>query len=779
MRFAAPISVLALIATAEAQTRPHPYDLRHVRWEVTLNPENSSIDGTVTNEIVAKKGTREVAFDAIGLRVRSVSVNGKPTTYSSKNGKLSVRLPAPADGRRLTRIVVRYGATPQSGLYFIPASRAFPAKTPSVYSQGEMEDNRNWIPTYDYPDDKATTEGIIHVPKGWRALSNGRLLAHKKSARRDTWHWKIDKPHSTYLISVVAGPYSEVIERTGKVPVSFWVPVGLESMGRASFGRTAPIVDFFSKLTRYPYPYSKYAQSAVPDFMFGGMENITATTQTIGALHPAETVPIEDATGLVAHELAHQWFGDTVTTTGWSDIWINEGWATFLPNFYVRERDGQEAYELARYETIASAFGANASDRPMVYKGYKDPIDMFDGMAYAGGAARMFMLMEELGEEKFWDTCGKYLRAKQFTAFDTREFFRVWSKFSGRDLTPFMRQWFYTSSVPRLEVKREGTKLSISEATGKFDLQVPVRVWTGDRWMESRVRVAKGAGEFELPSAEAPYLVDPRQTLLDVVDYREPFSFSRRRLLFEKAQSLTERLHVMDRLFGGLEGPESVEVLGMPELAGNDALLARWIPQVRDDAQEARILDLAKSRGGHVAMSAIRWLADRAKDPGTADELLRWGASQANPLIEQECNRAALRLKGDDSLAETLWNRDSYNDGYRRIALDYWRGDDPDLARARALSAIRDRLPEPTRVHAIRMLGSLKDVEDSREVFDALVRIAEEPSFGARSAAVDALAEYGDREALEVLRPLLRHPLVFLRNNARGAVAALEAQPKE
>jgi aminopeptidase N len=763
---------LAFASLGAAQTRPHPYDLLHVRWEVSLHPEDGSVKGTATNRLTPNVGTKTIALDALGLKIDSVTVGGKAAKFRYADPVLEITLPQPGDGKPLD-VVVKYSGKPQAGLYFIPAQRAFPAKTPVVYTQGEMEDNRNWLPTYDYPDDKATSEGIIDVPKGWSVLSNGKLIAKSNSGNRDKWHWKMDQPHSTYLISIVAGPYSEKVERTDPIPVTHWVPTGLEPWGEAAFGGTAAIVDFFGKLTGFPYPYAKYSQAAVPDYMFGGMENITATTQTIGALHPPTAAPIRDETGLVAHELAHQWFGDTVTTTGWADIWINEGWASFLPAFWVREKHGLEAFDLERYGTFQGALGGHAEkpERAMVDASYKDPIDMFDGLAYPGGASRMFMLMNLLGEQKFWAVTKGYLEERKYTAFDTKAFFATWSKLSGQDLTPFMQQWFFTKGAPRLRVTLAGKDLMIRQPDNRFNLDLPVWILDGETWVKKSVKLDSATARLPLGDlAGKPVLVDPEGWVLADIDHQVPLTTSQRFALYKHAPTFS-KARIIDRLVAPLNAAERVAFAKTIE---SPALLERYMGQLGSAEAQELLLENLKGGSPKLAQAAAQTLGRLPRSPEIISAL-QVAEKHSNDEVRYSAFAARLQMTDDAALADLAWTMPAYNDAFRRLALDWWANHgQEDRARQRALTAINENYPEPTRVHAIGMLGRLKDAPGQQTVYQALVKVAGEPSFGARNTAINALADYGDKRALPILEKLTRHPLVFLRNTAKGAVSRLK-----
>ncbi|MER3496574.1 MAG: hypothetical protein C4320_07235, partial [Armatimonadota bacterium] len=256
---------------ASARVR-HEYDLLDSRIQIRIEPGAASMTGTVTHTLRTTRKNAFLLFDAGRLNIRSVRVGGRPTPYRSNRDVLAIATNLPLG--RIETVEINYQAKPQAGMYFVPVGRSGPATTPSVYTQGEMEDTRYWLPTYDFPDDKATVEATYDVPAGWSALGNGKLLGVNRGPLRWTWHWKMDQPISTYLTTMLAGPYTEVSDGTfqGK-PVSIWVPTGLESWARPTFGGTDKLIAIFSKLTGTNYPFARYTQAVVPDFLFGGMEN--------------------------------------------------------------------------------------------------------------------------------------------------------------------------------------------------------------------------------------------------------------------------------------------------------------------------------------------------------------------------------------------------------------------------------------------------------------------------------------------------------------------------
>lgn len=761
---------LALAALSGAQDLPkqardrHEYDLLDVDWRVRIDPAKGAVAGTVVNTVRTTKDSALLLFDCANLTVTKVTVNGKPTACRGSSAVLAV--PSTAKKGRVLKVAIEYHGLPEAGMYFVDAKRAFPAKTPIVYTQGEMEDNRYWLPTYDSPNDKATSRGTITVPEGWSVLSNGRLV----SKANGTWRWAMDKPHVTYLISLVAGPYTEVPDGTNPVPVSIWTPVGLEQWGKNAFGGTDAIIRFYGKLTGQPYPWPKYAQSAVADFMFGGMENVSATTQTIGALFPDSVKGTRDSTGLNAHELAHQWFGDFVTTPRWDDIWINEGWATFLPHFWFRERDGQAEYDLQRYDTIESAKGAMRGNpsRSMVWSGWKVPMDAFDGYAYPGGAARMFALMHKVGEEPFWKATQAYLKEYGTKNVDTAQFFAFYSKQLGTNLSTFEKQWFRTPSVPpTVEVRRANGKVTLRQ-TQPTPFAMDLDVWAlkpDGTWDKRVVVLTDREQSIDLPAG--PVMVDAEAYLPIDASYPDLTKDELIRM-WKAAPSFAAKMR-LSTLFAGKVPP--VEMQDYAIIEEDPRMTVRLMSWVTDPTQ---LRLYAMQPNERIAQAALSQMGNIPSTDDTLKELREyWANATLNPDLRMAALQSLYTLTKDASLIDAASKTERFDDGYRTWALDRLAEVDPNHAREVALRALGGGASEPVRLQAIRVLGRLKDKPGDRTVFNALAAMMTERSNSPLRAAIGALAEYGDKAAIPLLEKRQNHGLHFVRGDVANALERL------
>ncbi len=763
-----PAQVSPAQALPSQASKRHEYDLVDVDWYVRLDPEGQSFAGSVVNTVVAGKDAPLLVFDCAKLTVARVTVDGQSAEFKADGRVLAVA--STAKKGDTVKVKIDYSGKPEAGMYFVSADRAFPATTPMVYTQGEMEDTRYWLPTYDEPDDKATFRGAVTVPSDWSVLSNGKPLPTQANGKAKTVRWVQDKPCSTYLISFVAGPYTEVPDGTDPVPVSIWAPKGLEKWGKNAFGGTDAIVRCYAKLTGAPYPWAKYAQSAVADFMFGGMENVSATTQTLDALFPDEVKGTQDGTGLSAHELAHQWFGDDVTTTGWNDVWINEGWATFMPHFYTREKDGEEAYDLERYDTLEAAMGAMREnpDRSMVWNGWKVPMDAFDGYAYPGGAARMFALMHGVGEARFWKATQDYLAEYGGKNVDTTGFFRSFGKSLGADLSTFEKDWFRTPSAPpKIEVSRASGKVTLKQ-TQAHPFALYLDVWAlgkDDVWTKKRVPV-RGATTVVEGLPDGPVLVDAEGYFPLEASY-EGLTKEERMRLWDHAPNAAAKMRMVGSLMGVLT-PEEMNGLVKAASPHLQARLIRYSTSLDD------LLTMTKGTDGRLAQAALERLRALPKTGAALSRLQEvWDDTTANPDLRLTAVQSLYALTKDAAVLNAASMTDRYDDGYRTWALGRLAEADPDRARDVALAALKGGATEPVRLTAIAVLGRVKDKPGERRAYDALAAIMTERSNSPLRAAIAALGEYGDKAAIPLLKARQDHGLHFVRGDVTRALAQL------
>jgi aminopeptidase N len=337
----------------EPYARRRDYDLQHSRIALRFDLDQKKVIGDVTHTLtVLRDSTSKIVFDSAGLTIQSVTLNKTPAKFETKGDKLIIPLATAAHAGEKFDVTIRYEGKPTKGLYFILPDKAYPDRPKQVWTQGESEDTRYYLPTYDYPNDRLTTETIITVPASWVTVANGKLVNVSDAANgMKTWTWKESVPSSTYLITIVAGELDEVKDAWRGMPVTYYAPKGRGDRLSINYARTPQMIDLFSKKLGVDYPWEKYAQSMVDDFVAGGMENSSATTNTSNSLQHPKLAP-EYLTGqddLISHELGHQWFGDLVTCKDWGDIWLNEGFATFMETVWSESHFGKDQADYERW----------------------------------------------------------------------------------------------------------------------------------------------------------------------------------------------------------------------------------------------------------------------------------------------------------------------------------------------------------------------------------------------------------------------------------------------
>lgn len=481
--------------------RARSYDLQHQVIHVRFDWDRHAVVGTTTLTLAAlDTAISSIALDAVGMTFgRVADARGGALRHDYDGNTLTVHLPSPLAPHQRTSITLAYESVhPRKGAYFVDRRHV-------VWTQGEMIDTRYWIPTYDEPNDKTTWEMYIRTAKGERALSNGKLVGSRTLGGETEWHWKLEKPASTYLMTAVTGNYTVLQDRWRDVPTGYWsYPDSVKAAWRG-FGSTPRAVRIFSEKTGVKYPWVKYDQIVAPDYIFGGMENVTATTQADdGILHPAWAEPQANAEGLVAHELGHQWYGDLLTTESWADAWLNEGFATFMEQTYREIAHGKDEGAMDRLGAQQQTIAADArTRRPLVWSRWKvDPLELFlSGHIYPRGASVLQMLRHQLGDSLFWTAMHSYTTEHAYgnvTSADLRDAFEA---ATGRDLHRFFEQWVYGAGVPQFRVSysydstdgkltlRSEQTQPVDSMTGIFEVDVDVKVLTDDGTVRGTVPV--------------------------------------------------------------------------------------------------------------------------------------------------------------------------------------------------------------------------------------------------------------------------------------------------
>jgi aminopeptidase N len=778
-RCACAAAPFALAGTEPKYERSRPFVTTHLALDLTLDFDEKSVAGTA-RLLFERRGPldHEFVLDAVGFELQGVRLrtdqHAEPeaAVFSYDGDQIRISIPEQASNGE---VEVSYRAAPRLGLYFLAPDRHVKNRPRQVWSQCQDEDARHWFPCQDKPHVKMTTELRVTVPHGMTALSNGELVSSDTPEKgKSAWvfHYAMRKPHPAYLVTLVVGEFAEIADEaalpSGRViPVRYLVPPQLVEQGQRSFGATPRMIELFSRLTGVEYPWDRYSQVVVSDFIFGGMENTTATTMYEHVLLDARAALDVESNDLVAHELAHQWFGDLVTCRDWSHAWLNEGFATFFEHLERESRLGRDEYEHGVAGDLETYLGeANGSyKRPIVCREYEEPIDLFDRHLYEKGGLVLHMLRRELGDGVFWAGVRRYLEAHLHGVVETLDFRRALEAESGRSLERFFDEWVLRPGHPELEVTigYEAGVLSVEveqkqkgDGVAVFHLPLEVEVEIdGVRQRHRReLRGRKDVLSVRLEKRPTWVGFDPDFRITAPVKLKAPSDLLQRqlrqastaRLRRVAAEALADRqdLPTIQALRAALSNTEEVwmvraeaaEALG--RIGGDDALAALGAaatephPKVRRAVATAlgqfRRSEAAKSLQG-LALKDESYLVRAA----AARALGKTGDKRAFEVLSE--------LLDADSWAEVI--RAGALEGFARL------GDE------RAIEAVIERTQYGHPMRARRAaLAALPKLAEGRRVREHLITLLDDKDPHVRASVVAALEELGDPKATGALREL-------------------------
>jgi aminopeptidase N len=526
-------------------------DLIHTKVEISFDWAKKRANGKATLTMRPWfYETNQVSLDAKNFDIKSVVFDGKneQLKYDYNNAQLTIHL-----GRTFTRkeefkIAITYTAKPDEresvggsaaitsdkGLYFINADGT-EDKPRQIWTQGETESNSFWMPTVDKPNERCTQEMYITVEDKFKTLSNGLLISSKKNTDGTrTDYWKMDKPHAPYLFMMAIGEYAVVRDKWRGIDVDYYVEPKFEPYARDIYPYTVEMLDFLSNKLDYPYPWSKFSQVVVRDYVSGAMENTTAVIFG-DFMQKTKRELIEDGLTnekVVMHEMFHQWFGDLVTTESWANLTLNEGFANYSEYLWIEHKHGKDAADdHLMIEQQGYLLSAGDGGHPLIHFGYNDREDMFDAHSYNKGGCILHMLRQQIGDEAFFASLNRYLKKNEYTDVEAAELRLAFEDVTGQDLQWFFNQWFLGAGHPMLNISyswdESAKKAAVNivqtqEGAGiayVFDLPLAVDVYdnTG-KATRKNIRVSKRNQTFYFDAATKPALinVDATKTLLCV-----------------------------------------------------------------------------------------------------------------------------------------------------------------------------------------------------------------------------------------------------------------------
>ena len=752
-------------------------DILHFALDVTPDFKNRRVAGTATFTFKTMlKAVKQLRLDAVDLEVSEIKGGPKIEAWQNTDRALLITFAKPIPPMRQVKLSVTYEAQPAKGLYFRTPELGYNPGDMHIWTQGETIEARHWFPCFDAPNEFFTSSMTCRVPKGMVVLSNGRKASEKMDPATGlkVVVWEQEKPHVNYLISLVAGHFKRLQEKHGDLSMSFWTPPSEFAEAANSFRETKQCMEFMEKEIGVPYPWAKYDQVCVQDFNWGGMENTSLTTLNASTLFSLETETIRSSQGLVAHELAHQWFGDLVTCKDWSHIWLNEGFATYYTHLFAGHKDGRDALLYGLHRNLKSLTGRSNDVVPMVNRKYQKPSDMFTKygfMSYTKGSWVLHMLRSQLGPDLFRKAVKVYLERHRHGSVMTENLRAAIEEVSGNSFDRFFDQYVYHAHHPEFKIgyswdqKTKLAKVSVKQEQKVdddvmlFQLSLPVRFQVGDQSIVRAMPISKASEDFyfALPSAPSIVRIDPDLTLLAKTTFAPPVAMLHAQLADPK--DVVGRLLAVEAL-GKRKDKTSVDklkgVLQEDPFHGVRLAASKALRGMANDAAFEALKASTKQPDARVRRQVVADLGSFYK-PAALAALKKSLAGEKNPAVRASVIRALAGFgdPGANGLIRKALASSSYRHELGDAAVTALRTlDDP-----ANLNLLLEALREDSKKFSSRGYGSgmkalaylARNEEDKGKVRRFLLGRVSHLNPRIRLAAIDSLGQLGDPKAIAAL----------------------------
>lgn len=786
------------VDTPEAARPIRHWDIEHLDLHLTLDPANPEIAGRATYTLRPHGLSSDtIRLHQVGLSFGEVTVDG--AVVQPRIGLGTIDLPAAAD--KPHTITLAWTARPETGLHR-RSGRAANGDSPrgvlELFSQGENEDNRHWLPAWDHPSDRFSVATTLTVPTGLHAVANGRLLSTTPNGGTTTWSYRMDHDLVTYLLAVAVGRYDEV---SGGPDVAYLVPPGTPSEDvTRSLGDTPAMLRFFGEQLAQPYAYGPYRQVIAQRFLYGGMENTTLTILADTALAGSQDLDAHEAWRVVAHEAAHHWFGDLLTCHGWRELWLNEGFATFYAALWEQHTSGPEAYAA---RVLAWHHAARATRTPLGARAWSTPTEPAYTAVYTRGPSVLHQLRSWLGAARFDAAIRAYVADNAHQLVEADDLREALEAQAGMSLHFLFDRYVHGTGAPKISTKHAWKADQVTVTIDLTDEVVGFQPPTLVRWADAsgavhEERLWLSAGRTRLvgpsPGGVQWLVVDPEASL--IATWERDQDEAGWLATLATAPDATARLIAVDALGQSkAASPKVAEVLGATLHGGNRLS----VPDSHDThpfaraaaaalgklaTPEARAVLLPAASDAAlpplVRLAAIEALSTFTLDPSVADTLAAEAQRAPYPaqrgaalsaLAEVQPSRAlpaALAvLRGPDGSAEgrahsaalhVVGNLGAVGD--LPAVLRFTQADRRDVQHAAGQSAVK--------------LTAAADPPARRRVTDALLPWLTHTDLRTRQQAVGLLGRHGDPAASGALRALSHSTrLPALADAANAALTAI------
>ncbi|PSO89520.1 MAG: aminopeptidase [Cyanobacteria bacterium QH_9_48_43] len=782
--------------------KPHynpdrPGKVEHIFLDLVLDIPNQRFQGTSTITLKpVRRGVNQLILDAADLKIESVQINQVSQPFDHDGKQLSIQLLQPT-GTEPIQVAIAYTVdSPQRGLYFVGPDKHYPNKPTQVWTQGEDEDSRFWFPCFDYPGQLASSEIRVRVPKQFQAISNGELVATEEAGDDKIYHWSQKQVHPTYLMTLAVGDFAEIQDEWKGIPVTYYVEKGREADAQRTMGKTPQMIDYFSQKFGYSYPYPKYAQVCVDDFIFGGMENTSTTLLTNRCLLDERAARDNlRAESLVAHELAHQWFGDLVVIKHWSHAWIKEGMASYAEVLWTEQEYGKDdaAYYLLNEARSYLEEDTSRYRRPIVTNVYREVMELYDRHLYEKGACVYHMIRAELGEELFEQAIQTFVQDNAHNTVETIDLLRSIEKATGRNLSFLFDQYVFRGGHPDFQVayawdaESQLAKLTITQTQAQdkngdsnelFDLKIPIAFGylpeggTSEASLKTlTLRVSEAEQSFYFPLDEKPQFVsfDVGNNFLKTVSLEYPTQELKAQLKHDP--NPISRINAAEALAkkGGLDAVKVLsESLSHDPFWGVRLEAAKQLATVKLDQAVTALVAGLKDGDSRVRRAVVEALGKfkTVESYETVKEVAEKG--DASYYVEASSLRSlggmvsgTLKEKEGEViqlLKQVLQERSGWNEVVRSGAMG---GLSQMKTSSQAVDAIweyaQPGVPQSLRLTAIGSLGAVSTGQtqvQTESILEQLDALSGETFFLTQVSVVSALKQMQTPKAISVLRSL-------------------------
>jgi membrane alanyl aminopeptidase len=628
-------------ATPEKKTA-----LRHTKLKVDFNFSNQTLNGE--EWLTAAPffyPSDSLILDAKTMLIHQVALDQKgklqnlPYTY--KDDLLRIKLPKKYQKDENYTVYIKYTAQPEKvpnngnlsisdtkGLYFINPEGKPEGYPRQIWTQGEAESSSCWFPTIDKPNQKTTQEIEMTVPDSFVTLSNGLLKSSQKNGNLRTDYWVMDKPHAPYLFFMGAGEFAVVKDTPwrGKIPVEYYVEKDYAPLAKKLFGNTSEMMTFFSERFGYDYPWAKYAQIIVRDFVTGAMENTTAVSHSESAYQSEEALNDQNYWEyIIAHELAHHWFGDLVTAESWANLTVNESFANYSEYLWLAHKYGKDVadYHL-RNNTQQYHQRPDDFKKDLVRFDYTSTDDMFDMVSYNKGGAILHMLRHYLGDEAFFQAITDYLKTYAYSNGEAHQLRLSFEKISGKDLSWFFNQWYFGYGNPTVKVEKHydtAKKLLTVKITQLqsedlyFQFPLDIDIYQDNKPIRHTVWVdARQENAFTFAVSKAPALVNINPEGVVVMEEQYPKTIKEYLFQIQHAPELKSRLEAISYLEVGKGKEVVLAALRDPYFKIRKAALELLEGYQLTKKDLALVEKIATSDPENLARAAAIWVLNNQED---------------------------------------------------------------------------------------------------------------------------------------------------------------------